>query len=152
MSAIRTFLTPDRVRDAHAVSVIGLDETGCAAAHQVAASRPDLPVTVYDRDKVRCETFRGIATLAVSVEEALRESDVIVLALPDGHEVDRTLARYSDGAVNADLAGKLIIDLHPLDAQWARRLADALRSAGAGYVTPTPDPAGWLALIGRPAP
>ncbi|OZI46367.1 hypothetical protein CEK29_05715 [Bordetella genomosp. 5] len=150
MSALRPFQAPDGFLVAHGVSVIGLDEAGCAAARQVAASRPDLPLTVYDRDGARCEAFRGLATLALSVEEALRESDVIVLALRDGHEVDRTLARYSDGAVNADLAGKLVIDLHPLDAQWAQRLAHALRSAGAGYATPAPDPAGWLALIGRP--
>ncbi|MDQ8032546.1 NAD(P)-binding domain-containing protein [Bordetella genomosp. 1] len=135
----------------HGVSVIGLSEAGCAAARDVAANCPELALTVYDPDGARCESFRGLATLAANVEEALRESDVIVLALPDGHAVDRTLARYSDGQVNADVAGKLIVDLCARDPRWTQRLGDAVRSAGAGYADAA-EPAALLALIAPRGP
>ncbi|WP_459617535.1 NAD(P)-binding domain-containing protein [Bordetella sp. 2513F-2] len=116
------------------IGVMGLGEAGAALARRLVSAWPDVLLTVYDRAAGRCEPFRGCATLAADPAEALRESDVVVLALPDEHEVDRVLERYSDGAVTADLAGKLVLDASPLDATQAGRLRAAVALAGGTYL------------------
>lgn len=115
------------------VSIIGLGETGERAARQLLAQRPDLDLTVFDRDGGRCEAFRGLATLAGNAGEALRESQTIVLALTEPHDVDRVLQRYSDGEVNADLSGKCLLNLCPLAGAWAEDLARSVEACGAAY-------------------
>ncbi|AHV92613.1 NAD(P)-dependent oxidoreductase [Bordetella holmesii] len=115
------------------ISIIGLTDTGTQAARQLLATQPECDLTVYDRDPVRGEVFRGQATLAGSPAEALRESHLIVLALSDSHEIDRVLQRYSDGDVNAPLHGKHILDLCPHAEDWGRRLAHAIRAASGIY-------------------
>lgn len=56
-----------------------------------------------------------------------------MLALPREREIDRTLERYSDGNVTAPVAGKLIVDLEPPPPERARRLDQAIASAGGRY-------------------
>ncbi|OZI74046.1 hypothetical protein CAL22_05975 [Bordetella genomosp. 12] len=115
------------------ISIIGLNDTGAHAARQLLACQPDCDITVYDRDPLRGEAFRGQATLAGSPAEALRESRLIVLALSDPHEIDRVLRRYSDGDVTVTLRGKQVLDLCPHAGDWGRQLAHAIRAAGADY-------------------
>ncbi|ARP95972.1 hypothetical protein CAL15_17255 [Bordetella genomosp. 13] len=115
------------------IGIIGMDEPGQRAARQLLAAQPDVVLTVYDRLDSRCEPFRGQATLAATADEVLRESDAVVLALPNEHEVDRALERYSDGCVAAAVAGKLIVDLSPLPESRARALALAVEAAGGRY-------------------
>src|SRR5690606_24677987 len=65
------------------VGIIGLGSAGSAAARNLLAAAPrELALTVFDKVPAQCEPFRGAATLAASADEALRESDVVVLALP----------------------------------------------------------------------
>ncbi|CAB3677600.1 NAD(P)-binding domain-containing protein [Achromobacter pestifer] len=115
------------------ISIVGLGATGTMAARRLLDAEPDLALTVYDIDPERCEDFRGSATLATSANEALAESDTIVLALPCEREIDRTLERFSDGEVTAAIAGKLILDLAPPPGERARRLQLAIASAGGRY-------------------
>ncbi|AZY51919.1 NAD(P)-dependent oxidoreductase [Bordetella avium] len=121
------------------VSIIGMKGPGGRAARLLLAQRPELDLTVYDRAPERCETLRGLATLAGSAAEALRESQIIVLALDDPREIDRSLKRYSDGAVNVRLAGKQVWDLCPQAGEWGRRLSGAIGQAGAAYRPATPE-------------
>lgn len=134
------------------IGIIGLGEAGARAARRLLAAQPDVVLTVYDRQEGRCEPFRGHATLAGSTDEALRESDAIFLALPDEHEIDRVLERYSDGCVSAPVAGRLILDLSPLPEPRAIALARAVEAAGGcyargGWATAHADPALSLALL-----
>lgn len=115
------------------ISIVGMGHTGTQAARRLLAAEPDIALTVYDIDPDRCEDFRGSATLATSAREALAESDTIVLALPREREIDRTLERFSDGEVSAPVAGKLIVDLEPTPPERARRLDQAIASAGGRY-------------------
>ena len=115
------------------ISIVGMGHTGTQAARRLLAAEPDIALTVYDIDPDRCEDFRGSATLATSAREALAESDTIVLALPREREIDRTLERFSDGEVSAPVAGKLIVDLEPPPPERARRLDQAIASAGGRY-------------------
>lgn len=115
------------------ISIVGMGRAGTQAARRLLAAEPDIALTVYDIDPNRCEDFRGSATLATSAREALAESDTIVLALPREREIDRTLERFSDGAVTAPVAGKLIVDLQPPPAERARRLDQAITTAGGRY-------------------
>lgn len=125
------------------ISIVGMGRTGTQAARRLLAAEPDIALTVYDVDPDRCEDFRGAATLATSAREALAESDTIVLALPREREIDRTLERFSDGEVTAPVAGKLIVDLQPPPAERARRLDQAITTAGGRYacapLRPRPD-------------
>lgn len=115
------------------ISIVGMGRTGTQAARRLLAAKPDIALTVYDIDPDRCEDFRGSATLATSAREALAESDTIVLALPREREIDRTLERFSDGEVTAPVAGKLIVDLEPPPPDRARRLDQAIATAGGRY-------------------
>ncbi|CUI69228.1 NAD(P)-binding domain-containing protein [Achromobacter xylosoxidans] len=115
------------------ISIVGMGRTGTQAARRLLAAEPDIALTVYDIDPDRCEDFRGSATLATSAREALAESDTIVLALPREREIDRTLERFSDGEVTAPVAGKLIVDLEPPPPDRARRLDQAIATAGGRY-------------------
>lgn len=115
------------------ISIVGMGHTGTQAARRLLAAEPDIALTVYDIDPDRCEDFRGSATLATSAREALAESDTIVLALPREREIDRTLERFSDGEVTAPVAGKLIVDLEPPPPDRARRLDQAIATAGGRY-------------------
>ncbi|MFY3988607.1 NAD(P)-binding domain-containing protein [Achromobacter xylosoxidans] len=115
------------------ISIVGMGRTGTQAARRLLAAEPDIALTVYGIDPDRCEDFRGSATLATSAREALAESDTIVLALPREREIDRTLERFSDGEVTAPVAGKLIVDLEPPPPDRARRLDQAIATAGGRY-------------------
>ncbi|WP_057048633.1 NAD(P)-binding domain-containing protein, partial [Bordetella pertussis] len=115
------------------ITIIGLGATGSQAAHALLHAAPDVSLTLYDRQPLRCEPFRGQATLAASAAEALRESAVIVLALTDEREIDRTLERFSDGKVGVDLQGKRVLDLCPSPPDWVRALGAAVSEAGADY-------------------
>ncbi len=115
------------------ITIIGLGATGSQAAHALLHAAPDVSLTLYDRQPLRCEPFRGQATLAASAAEALRESAVIVLALTDEREIDRTLERFSDGKVSVDLQGKRVLDLCPSPPDWVRALGAAVSEAGADY-------------------
>ncbi|CAP42012.1 NAD(P)-binding domain-containing protein [Bordetella petrii] len=125
------------------VGIIGLGTVGAEAARQLlAAGPPTLALTVFDKDPAQCEPWRGSATLAASAQEALRESDLVLLALPGEREIDRTLERFSDGKVGADIRGKLIWNLRPLpDDGPAGALRRAVEAAGARYVAGASDPA-----------
>lgn len=121
------------------VGIVGLGTTGGAAARSLLRDAlPDLVLTVYDRDPARCEPFRGEATLAASAREALQESDLVVLALPGEREIDRTLDRFSDSRVGADIRDKLLWNLRPLPLEAAERLCHAAGDAGAFYIAGPP--------------
>ncbi len=115
------------------ISIVGMGVVGTLAARCLLDAEPDIALTVFDLEPDRCEAFRGSATLATTAQEALQESDTIVLALPREHEIDRTLERFSDGLVNAVIAGKLILDLEPPPRERARSLDAAIAAAGGRY-------------------
>lgn len=117
------------------ISIVGMGATGTLAARRLLAAEPELALTLYDIDPERCEDFRGSATLATSAREALAESDTIVLALPREREIDRTLERFSDGEVTAQVAGKLFVDLAPPPPERAHRLDQAIAGAGGRYTS-----------------
>jgi len=132
------------------VGIIGLGTAGGLAARNLLAAGPaDLILTVFDREPAQCEPFRGNATLAASADEALRESDVVVLALPGQREIDRTLERFSDGKVGADIRGKLIWNLRNLPERAAAGLRQAVETAGATYVAGPADEATVARLLQR---
>ena len=124
------------------ISIVGMGGIGTQAARRLLATEPDLALTLYDIEAARCEDFRGSATLATSAREAFAESDTIVLALPCEREIDRALERFSDGEVTAPISGKLVVDLDPPPAERARRLGQAIASAGGRYVCPPLQAAG----------
>lgn len=125
------------------IGIIGLGATGSAAARRLLASGlPDLALTVFDKVPAHCEPFRGSATLAVSAQEALLESDLLLLALPAAREIDRTLERFSDGQVGVEVRGKLLWNLRARP-QAPAGLREAVEAAGADYV---PDHAGAAQL------
>lgn len=130
------------------VGIIGLGSAGSAAARKLlAAAPPELALTVFDKVPAQCEPFRGAATLAASADEALRESDVVVLALPGQREIDRTLERFSDGKVGADIRGKLLWNLHALPPAAAAGLRNAVQAAGASYLAGAADEAAAARLL-----
>ncbi|WP_419195553.1 NAD(P)-binding domain-containing protein [Bordetella petrii] len=133
------------------IGIVGLGSAGAAAARKLLADGPaDLALTVFDTAVAQCEAFRGAATLAATAGEVLRESDLVLLALPCQREIDRTLERFSDGQVGADVQGKLVWNLAPLPAAQDAGLRRALEAAGAGYiVTDAQDPAALARLLRR---
>jgi len=111
---------------------IGLGEMGKGMALNVV--RAGFPLTVYDirpdpmKDLVACG-----ATPAGNPTEVARESDCVLLSLPDEHVVE-TVLFGDDGLVRGLSPGTIVADLSTIDYLATLRIEEALRGKGITFI------------------
>ena len=116
--------------EANGVTMIGLGLMGSALARAVVSAGCN--VTVWNRTGSRAEAFvGGPARVAATVEEAVDQSEVIVVCVRDHDATNEALRTRS---TEARLAGKVIVQLSTGTPIQAREAAAWAASVGASYL------------------
>ncbi len=89
-------------------------------------------MTLWNRTASKCERFNGEATIADSPQNAVREADVVITMLENGHVVDSVMVEQ--GGIGSLKAGAVYIDMSSVQPSLARRHGELARKQGAGYV------------------
>lgn len=112
------------------LAVIGLGQMGATLAKLLLAA--DMKVQVWNRNPAKAEPLASAgARIAPTAVQAVRAADIVVMCVHDFGAAHQILA--GEG-VKAALRGKLLIHLTTGSPQEARDLADAMRTAGVGYL------------------
>jgi 2-hydroxy-3-oxopropionate reductase len=91
------------------------------------------PVTVWNRDISKAEALVGKgATLARTVAEAVKEADVVITMLSDGHAVGDVL--FSTGVADALKPGAVVVDMSSIAPPIAKDHAAKLAEHGIAHV------------------
>jgi len=115
---------------AASVTVLGLGLLGSAVAR--ATLDAGLKTTVWNRSPARATSFsESAASVAVSAEDAVDASDVIVVCLQDYAAMDDVLRAAT---VEARLAGKTLVQLSTGTPAQARAAAGWVEGVGAAYL------------------
>ncbi|HEY9482243.1 MAG TPA: NAD(P)-dependent oxidoreductase [Micromonosporaceae bacterium] len=111
------------------IGLAGIGRMGSAIGDRILAA--GFPLAVYNRTAARVAPLIDAgATHARSLGELVSASDIILTVLTDDAAVDSVYADLLD----ADVTGRLFIDASTVRASTIARLADRVRSAGAGLV------------------
>ena len=97
------------------------------------AQKSGLPVMAFDRSAAPLERLaaHGV-TVAASIADVAKASDIIFLVLPSGRHVE-DVCEGDGGLCALARPGQLIVDLGTSPVSLARRLADALAKRGASF-------------------
>jgi 3-hydroxyisobutyrate dehydrogenase-like beta-hydroxyacid dehydrogenase len=115
------------------VGFIGL---GIMGSRQAASLRREgFELTVYNRTRERAQEWASEhgGHVAGSPREVAERSDVVVTMVVDGEQVQQLLLG-DDGAVAGARDGTLFLDMSTIGPAHARRIAEALRERGHGFV------------------
>jgi len=121
------------------VTFVGLGQMGRPMATNLAAS--GLPVTVWNRTLSRADGMSGVE-IAGSLEESLRDADVVITMLSDDAAV-RSTTLDSGGVLDHLEQGALHIGMSTVSIALCAELAEAHRKAGQHLVA--------APVFGRPA-
>ena len=116
----------------HAVGVIGLGRMGRPMAENLA--RKGFATFAYDVNATAMGALvdRGVIARG-SAREVVAQAEMVVLSLPT-QEVLEELVLGPGGFVEAEIAGKIIIDTTTTTPEIAKRLAGALASRGCAFL------------------
>src|SRR4051794_11326252 len=121
-------VTDDRPR----VGFVGLGHMGEPMATRLARAGVDL--TVWNRSPEKSELLRGEgAAVAESAYDLFEATDVVILMLTDGPATDSVLGRTPDGFA-VPVAGRVVVNMGTVPAEYSRGLAEDLRAHGARFV------------------
>lgn len=110
------------------ISVVGLGNMGTALASTLL--RAGKSVTVWNRSSDKAGAMVGAgATLATSLDDALRASPATITCLKNHQTTTEILAPHSDA-----IGGKAILDLSSGGAAEADEMVGMLEAAGAGWL------------------
>ena len=110
---------------------VGLGQMGQSHVGNLLAKR--FPVTVWNRDKAKCEpAIEAGAVVAETPAEVVRSSDVTFVMLSN---VDAALQVYqqSDGVLAGLTSEKGVVDCASLDAETMRQLSVLVQGAGGAF-------------------
>jgi 3-hydroxyisobutyrate dehydrogenase-like beta-hydroxyacid dehydrogenase len=114
------------------VGVIGLGNMGRPIAENLL--RAGFPTTVFDlRPKAMDALRRAGAQAAASPAEAARQSEVLLLVVPDSRAVRQALFGRN-GAARGAPRGSVIVDMTTGDPHYSRPFADRLARRGIAYL------------------
>jgi 3-hydroxyisobutyrate dehydrogenase len=139
------------------VGFIGLGVMGEPMALRLA--RAGTPVVVWNRTAARSEPLRAAgAKVAGSPAEVFRLAPVVILMLAGSAAADSVLDRGTPG-FDANVAGRTVVQMGTISAEYSRGLEADIRAAGGRYVeapvsgSRRPAEAGQLVvmLAGEPA-
>lgn len=115
------------------IAVIGMGTMGAPMARNLLKAGHS--VVVHNRTREREEPLAAEgASRASSPAEAARVADIVLTCVSDTPDVERVLLDPEIGAINGLRAGGLIIDCSSIAPAATRRIADAFRAKGIGYV------------------
>jgi len=97
-----------RVLSGLAIGVLGAGQTGGSLIRRLGGCRPQVTVLASDRDRGLARVVKRHARWRDSLHELVRQSDVLVLAVPV-HEVVRLLPRVAQLAARRTRARRLIV-------------------------------------------
>ncbi len=113
------------------IGIVGTGRMGTAFARRLLETGHE--VTVWNRTAGRTATARDAgARVAGTLAELARASDVIITSLTDRVALDAVFS--PDGLLDADLTGKLIVEMSTVLPDDQEELAERARAAGAAYV------------------
>ena len=115
-----------------AIGFIGLGVMGEPMARNLVADGRWTMVVHDLRPEPVDRLAREGATAAATVNEVVDRSDVVLLSLPGGPEVEAVVAG-PDGVLASIRPGQLVVDHSTAPVALTRLLADAVRSTGADY-------------------
>src|SRR5580700_9613114 len=112
------------------VTVIGAGRMGSALA--TALFHKGFATMVWNRTGAKTEALSKLGlSVAQSVEESVREADIIVISLSD-YNSTRQLLRHPD--IEAALSGKMVVQLSSGTPQEAREMDSWARGCGITYL------------------
>jgi 3-hydroxyisobutyrate dehydrogenase-like beta-hydroxyacid dehydrogenase len=121
------------------VTVIGAGRMGSALATTL--FHKGFATTVWNRTGAKTEALSKLGlSVAGSVEESIREADIVVISLSD-YNSTRQLLRHPD--IEAALSGKIVVQLSSGTPQEAREMDSWARGCGITYLDG--------AILGSPA-
>ncbi|HTZ84082.1 MAG TPA: NAD(P)-dependent oxidoreductase [Candidatus Acidoferrales bacterium] len=110
------------------VAILGLGIMGSGMARRLVGA--GFPVTVYNRNRVKCEPFvREGAIAAVTPREAASHSQIILSMVADD-EASRHVWLGEDGALAGAARDSLLIECSTLTAGWIQELASLATKHG----------------------
>jgi 3-hydroxyisobutyrate dehydrogenase len=97
--------------------------------------REGFELTVFNRTRERAEAWAAEhgGHVAASPREVGERSDVVITMVVDGEQVERMLLG-EDGAVEGAAQGTLFVDMSTIGPVDARRIGDAVKARGHGFV------------------
>jgi 3-hydroxyisobutyrate dehydrogenase-like beta-hydroxyacid dehydrogenase len=110
------------------ITIIGLGQMGTRLAELLVAK--GYTVSVWNRTRAKADGIAGVKVFE-DVEEAVRQSPLIVICVLDYVAVDRILDNIGDKSI---LDGKTLINFTTADPQEAEALEATLANVNAGYV------------------
>ena len=114
-----------------AIAFLGLGHMGLPMATNLAKSGVDL--IVWNRTAHRARPLAELgARVAPSVEEAIAESDLVILMLANDRVIDLVLGRNTDRF--AQVAGRVVVHMGTTSPAYSRGLGDDTEAAGGHYV------------------
>ncbi|MCW5261555.1 NAD(P)-dependent oxidoreductase [Verminephrobacter eiseniae] len=115
------------------IGVIGIGVMGEPIARNL--QKAGMSVNVYCRTPATRHALEesGI-TAADSAMQAIQASDMTILLVPSGQEVDQVLERDASGCIPFSLSGKTIILMATVAPCYSQALANAVIAAGGCYI------------------
>jgi 3-hydroxyisobutyrate dehydrogenase len=108
--------------------IIGLGLMGAPIAQRLLNA--NLPVTVYNRSPEKSQPLEALgATIALSPQDLLRQTDIIILMLTDAQAVREMVL-----ADPAALAGKTIVQMSTIAPEESRELQTQIAAAAGQYL------------------
>ncbi len=97
--------------------------------------REGFELTVFNRTRERAEAWAGEhgGHVAASPREVAERGDVVITMVVDGDQVEQMLLG-EDGAVEGAAPGTLFVDMSTIGPVDARRIGDAVKARGHGFV------------------
>jgi 3-hydroxyisobutyrate dehydrogenase len=115
------------------VAFLGLGAIGTPMARHLVRDTIDL--AVWNRTASRAEAFGDVsgATVANTLEDAVRDRDVVIACLSTSRDVEALLLG-PDGALEFMRAGSIFVDCTSGDPATSQRLARVLETRGIGFI------------------
>jgi 3-hydroxyisobutyrate dehydrogenase-like beta-hydroxyacid dehydrogenase len=110
------------------ITIIGLGQMGTRLAELLIAQ--GYTVSVWNRTRAKADAITG-AKVFDSLEEAVRQSPLVVICVLDYEAVNRIFENIADKSV---LAGRTFINFTTADPQEAEQLETTLAGLNAGYI------------------
>lgn len=110
------------------IGFIGLGNMGNPMAKNL--EKAGFPLTVYNRTAEKTKNFEGTSSIAQSISEVVRNSDIVFTMLTNDKAV---LAVYEE-ILAEELAGKLFVDISTISPKVSLETAQAVKAKGAGFI------------------
>ncbi|WP_343225550.1 NAD(P)-dependent oxidoreductase [Oricola nitratireducens] len=113
------------------IGFIGLGVMGGPMCRNLVRKMPDARIVVFDKsvEAIQSVADRG-AEVACSAEDAARQSDVVLLSLPNGDAVRQVV----DAIIGSIRADALVIDTSTSPVDVTKEMAQRIKAAGGEYL------------------